>query len=85
MRWTLFALLGISLSISVLCQKREDLEDLEDIQRIRRVAQSFNIDRDFFFKAIQDFVPKIVRKGISETTSDVTIVIRFATMLNLAR
>lgn len=66
-------------------QSRDLIETLEDIIQIRENTRRFNIDRDFYFDHTQDYVPSIVRSGLSETTGDVTIVIRFATMLNLAR
>ena len=45
----------------------------------------FNIERDNYFVFQTTEIPNIVRAGISPTTADVTLVIRFATMLNLAR
>ena len=68
-----------------LAQSSELIETLEDIISIRENTRRFNIDRDFYFDFQQDYVPSIVRSGLSETTGDVTLVIRFATMLNLAR
>ena len=61
------------------------VKKVEDQVDIRREARGFNIDRDFFFDFQNRYVPSIVRSGLSETTGAVTTVIRFATMLNLAR
>ena len=45
----------------------------------------FDIDQDYYFDFQTETIPSIVRSGLSPTTADVTLVIRFATMLNLAR
>ena len=78
--------LGLFLTASLISAQRSDLlEKVEEQVDIRREARSFDIDRDFFFDAVNRYVPSIVRSGLSETTGAVTTVIRFATMLNLAR
>ena len=66
-------------------QSRDLIDNLENIIKIREETRRFNIDRDYYFDFQTDYVPSIVRSGISPTTGDVTLVIRFATMLNLAR
>ena len=66
-------------------QSRNLIDNLENIIKIREETRRFNIDRDYYFDFQTDYVPSIVRSGISPTTGDVTLVIRFATMLNLAR
>ena len=66
------------------CQSRDLIENLEDIIEIREQTRRFNIDRDYYFDFQTDYIPSIVRSGLSPTTGDVTLVIRFATMLNLA-
>ena len=66
-------------------QSRDMIDNLENIIKIREETRRFNIDRDYYFDFQTDYVPSIVRSGISPTTGDVTLVIRFATMLNLAR
>ena len=69
-----------------MCGQSSDLiEKLEDIIEIRENTRRFDIDREYYFDYQSDYVPSIVRSGLSETTGDVTIVLRFATMLNLAR
>ena len=78
--------LGLFLTATLVSAQRSDLlEKVEEQVDIRREARSFDIDRDFFFDAVNRYVPSIVRSGLSETTGAVTTVIRFATMLNLAR
>ena len=78
--------LGLLLTATLISAQRSDLlEKVEEQVDIRREARSFDIDRDFFFDAVNRYVPSIVRSGLSETTGAVTTVIRFATMLNLAR
>ena len=78
--------LGLFLTAPLISAQRSDLlEKVEEQVDIRREARSFDIDRDFFFDAVNRYVPSIVRSGLSETTGAVTTVIRFATMLNLAR
>ena len=78
--------LGLFLTANLISAQRSDLlEKVEEQVDIRREARSFDIDRDFFFDAVNRYVPSIVRSGLSETTGAVTTVIRFATMLNLAR
>ena len=78
--------LGLFLTATLISAQRSDLlEKVEEQVDIRREARSFDIDRDFFFDAVNRYVPSIVRSGLSETTGAVTTVIRFATMLNLAR
>ena len=66
-------------------QSRDLIDNLENIIKIREETRRFNINRDYYFDFQTDYVPSIVRSGISPTTGDVTLVIRFATMLNLAR
>ena len=66
-------------------QSRDLIDNLENIIKIREETRRFNIDRDYYFDFQTDYVPSIVRSGVSPTTGDVTLVIRFATMLNLAR
>ena len=66
-------------------QSRDLIENLEHIIAIREETRRFNIDRDYYFDFQTDYIPSIVRSGLSPTTGDVTLVIRFATMLNLAR
>jgi hypothetical protein len=79
-------LLSILIVVPVILgQRSEDLKVLQDITDIRNEVRNFNIDRDYFFQAVAKAIPSIVRSGLSKTTGDVTTVIRFATMLNLAR
>ena len=75
----------LSLALVVNAQSSDLIEKLEDIINIRERTRRFNIDRDFYFDYQMEAIPSIVRSGLSETTGDVTTVIRFATMLNLAR
>ena len=83
--------LVLVFSISLLwpnvadAQSRQLLDTVENIIDIRREMRRFDIDRDYFFDAVNRAVPSIVRSGLSETTGDVTLVIRFATMLNMSR
>ena len=79
---TFYLCLGV---LQIRAQSSDLLEKVEEQVDIRREARSFDIDRDFFFDAVNRYVPSIVRSGLSETTGAVTTVIRFATMLNLAR
>ena len=86
--WHILILLlasGFGPEHRVRAQSRALLNSVEDIIEIRREMRRFNIDRDFYFDAVNRAIPSIVRSGLSETTGDVTLVIRFATMLNLAR
>ena len=83
-----FQIVAISLSLVwayAKAQSSELVDKLQDMIEIREKARRFNVDRDFYFDFTNDYVPSIVRSGLSETTGDVTVVIRFATMLNLAR
>jgi len=83
-----FQIVAISLSLVwayARAQSSELVDKLQDMIEIREKARRFNVDRDFYFDFTNDYVPSIVRSGLSETTGDVTVVIRFATMLNLAR
>lgn len=66
-------------------QTREQLEELQQAEDVRRQLQAFNIDRDNYFDAVTTAIPNIVRSGLSKFTGDVTLVIRFATLLNVAR
>ena len=81
--WTI-TLIFLVISL-VKGQSRDLIDNLENIIQIREETRRFNIDRDYYFEFQTDYVPSIVRSGLSETTGDVTLVIRFATMLNLAR
>ena len=78
--------LWLILAIShVKPQKRETIEKFNEILDIREEIRRFNIDRDLFFNGQMRVIPSIVRAGLSMTTSDVTVVLRFVTMLNVAR
>ena len=81
--WLLYFFGGMITLIK--SQSRDLIENLEDIIAIREETRRFNIDRDYYFDFQTDYIPSIVRSGLSPTTGDVTLVIRFATMLNLAR
>ena len=81
---TTFIFLLATLS-SARCQSSTLLKQLDAINDIRSEMRKFDLGRDYFFDAVNRAIPSIIRSGLSETTGDVSIVIRFATMLNLAR
>lgn len=70
---------------TIRAQSSALLKQLNDINEIRSEMRRFDLDRDYFFDAVNNAIPSIIRSGLSETTGDVSLVIRFATMLNLAR
>ena len=73
------------LPLMVIAQKREDIEKFNEILDIREELRRFNVDHDLYYNAQMRVIPNIVRAGLSMTTSDVTVVLRFVTMLNIAR
>ncbi len=66
-------------------QNKELKEEYEEYVEIRQQIKSFNLDTGNFYDAFRRAMPKIVRKGLDPNAATLPTILRFTTMLNLAR